>query len=206
MDTPNRSASADHPRVRGEKCSRINSLREDMGSPPRARGKVKLCAEDNKLVRITPACAGKSNPIGKAVQGVIGSPPRARGKGNGIKQIFDGVRITPACAGKSLLHIIALLLLWDHPRVRGEKQVAQIKINALDGITPACAGKSLEQVGHDRKFCHHPRVRGEKSALFSCPLELRGSPPRARGKVNQLRQDMAAQRITPACAGKSCLR
>ena len=49
----------------------------------------------------------------------------------------------------------------------------------------------------------HPRVCGEK--FNQLPLEIRqkGSPPRVRGKVSYHMKGMAADRITPACAGKS---
>ena len=50
----------DHPRVCGEKdtCSFSSSPRT--GSPPRMRGKVKICSVKTTPTRITPAYAGKS--------------------------------------------------------------------------------------------------------------------------------------------------
>ena len=55
-----RCGSGDHPRVCGEKpMGRTISTRQT-GSPPRVRGKVKQYGFVQPIVRITPACAGKS--------------------------------------------------------------------------------------------------------------------------------------------------
>ena len=69
-------------------------------------------------------------------------------------------------------------------------------------ITPACAGKRglvtlVDFFGKD-----HPRVCGEKSLFIRIPLFSLGSPPRVRGKVVGLVDDVPQGRITPACAGK----
>ncbi len=90
----------DHPRVCGENiidgCLHI----EEMGSPPRVRGKPKTCSFFIGLVGITPACAGKTcqalppghqcwdhprvcgeNFINESnMYKLVGSPPRVRGK------------------------------------------------------------------------------------------------------------------------------
>ena len=48
----------------------------------------------------------------------------------------------------------------------------------------------------------HPRVCGEKIFVGNqLPLFI-GSPPRVRGKVENLSLSEELQRITPACAGK----
>ena len=51
-------------------------------------------------------------------------------------------RITPAYAGKSRISVIYWELLWDHPRLCGEKKICSISMNRSTGITPAYAGKS----------------------------------------------------------------
>ena len=91
-------------------------------------------------------------------------------------------RITPACAGKSLLQRTFLHGKRDHPRMRGEKKLAQYYIDGrigspphargkaakhpLDkrrvGITLACAGKSYPSVFVYLSIRDHPRMRGEK--------------------------------------------
>ena len=72
------------------------------------------------------------------------------------------IRITPAYAGKSQAFCLAILPMWDHPRLCGEKAVfvfefslgegspppmrgkgkAERTLMGRDGITPAYAGKS----------------------------------------------------------------
>ena len=134
----------DHPRVCGEKWYNAAQSWQQMGSPPRVRGKVFTFAHVNVYERITPACAGKSelssalpvswrdhprvcgeklSAVGAGKRGA-GSPPRVRGKGAGScgQRMRQG--ITPACAGKSLWWPPAGGRAQDHPRVCGEKSLA----------------------------------------------------------------------------------
>ena len=58
----------DHPRVCGEKHMARSGLRVGIGSPPRVRGKEEGVQPSEAVVRITPACAGKSGrPIKNTV-------------------------------------------------------------------------------------------------------------------------------------------
>ena len=54
------STNWDHPRVRGEKALACAGIIVDVGSPPRARGKVNGYEITALAAGITPACAGKS--------------------------------------------------------------------------------------------------------------------------------------------------
>ena len=92
-----------------------------------------------------------------------GSPPRGRGKGRLPGHLLNQIGITPAWAGKSGSLWSCCMLLWDHPRVGGEKHK-------------------------------------EESSV----MELQGSPPRGRGKVDTDCILNRTERITPAWAGKSC--
>ena len=93
-------------------------------------------------------------------------------------------------------------LLWDHPRVCGEKGIARDVVTQREGspprvrgkengfgqatgynrITPACAGKSVRGIRAEAPRGDHPRVCGEKSASIIPIYSGRGSPPRVRGK------------------------
>ena len=90
-------------------------------TPPRARGRQNALTVSRRVVRITPACAGKTDPnrpepavsrdhprmrgedadaiAGRAGKG--GSPPHARGRPGfgGEGTVAPG--LTPACAGKT---------------------------------------------------------------------------------------------------------
>ena len=132
----------DHPRVCGEKVLLRLKHSRKLGSPPRVRGKAKLCDSVVLLSGITPACAGKrSRPeycngrnqdhprvcgekdLQNAVLGGnLGSPPRVRGKEEDEHAKGQAHGITPACAGKRRPKVWQTSTRWDHPRVCGEKK------------------------------------------------------------------------------------
>ena len=129
------------------------------------RGKVIFQPSISYLHRITPACAGKSSLHLSLVQSKSGSPPRVRGKAIGRCFGARSTRITPACAGKSDDDRRKRNVIWDHPRVCGEKRFAGCGGAKSPGspprvrgkgapekytecqwrITPACAGKSTSR-------------------------------------------------------------
>ena len=172
--------------------------------------------------RITPACAGKSHPHGLSVclpwdhprvcgEKMVrrsdsrlsqGSPPRMRGKEDHIMSKKKRNGITPACAGKSPAVLQWPRVLWDHPRMCGEKSSAASspatpsgspphvrgKVCHLDGdglivgITPACAGKRRTAAKSRGRCEDHPRMCGEKRHLAAVQKARIGSPPHVRGK------------------------
>ena len=217
-----------------------------VGSPPRWRGKAVKFRCTCGLQRITPAWAGKSKLAlctpscptdhpragrekNKELEGVwlpMGSPPRRRGKERSTALVGTPTRITPAWAGKSYVFGPFRPGSWDHPRVGGEKHIANFNdengqgspprgrgkdINFMKaeyglGITPAWAGKRYINV---REVCvseDHPRVGGEKRSICSKQAETTGSPPRGRGKAAIPARQVPAARITPAWAGKRLKR
>ena len=136
-----RSPLWDHPRMRGEKHLIFWRQKEDLGSPPHARGKDIQHKSGWRCERITPACAGKSvrchhfdrqredHPRMRGEKPSVccrpcrymGSPPHARGKGRCRCEAVPALRITPACAGKSFFMPSTASTAGDHPRMRGEK-------------------------------------------------------------------------------------
>ena len=110
----------DHPRLCGEKDSRIVAVDVRVGSPPPMRGKANGNYTRKGDARITPAYAGKSRKCVHAVfycrdhprlcgeklatfahsSKVTGSPPPMRGKVELCIRGFDRFGITPAYAGK----------------------------------------------------------------------------------------------------------
>ena len=92
------------------------------GSPPRVRGKRMIGFGLPCLMRITPACAGKT--------------PHALQK-------FSPFQDHPRVCGENLAVLTKLLFqLGSPPRVRGKRDY-ESKGNYTVGITPACAGKTL---------------------------------------------------------------
>ena len=88
------------------------------------------------------------------------------------------------------------------PRVRGKVMPYANKNDGL-WITPACAGKSKNQRGKYVGRKDHPRVCGEKPYWQGSGTDFSGSPPRVRGKANNVLILNSLSGITPACAGKS---
>ena len=106
----------------------------------------------------------------------VGSPPRMRGKAAPSRPVRQSSRITPAYAGKRTALQLYAIASKDHPRMCGEKELAQyvpvqyvgspphvrgkaIEVGqfcALGGITPACAGKSRIRAGRGAAFGDHP--------------------------------------------------
>ena len=65
------------------------------------RGKDGEGNDEPRMIRITPAYAGKSIEERNPSDYVLGSPPPMRGKGHNSKILEIQNRITPAYAGKS---------------------------------------------------------------------------------------------------------
>ena len=75
-------------------------------------------------------------------------------------------------------------------------------IGCREGITPAYAGKRPCPQLHACPPWDHPRVCGEKGTSAKTEKEVKGSPPRMRGKVWSEANGKFRDGITPAYAGK----
>ena len=96
--------------------------------------------------------------------------------------------------------------VWGSPpRGRG-KDVTGVEDHRNVRITPAWAGKSAESSGASGRERDHPRVGGEKEYYNRVLQQLKGSPPRRRGKAVLVHPYHHRPGITPARAGKRCER
>ena len=165
---------------------------------------------------------GEKGNLSKHFKAKEGSPPRGRGKVYLSPQLGAGDGITPAWAGKSCPHIHKRGVVWDHPRVGGEKGapalwalccrgspprgrgkvVKEDFFSIVTRITPAWAGKSGRCLPVNRFHEDHPRVGGEKQTRPPSSWPSTGSPPRGRGKAAIERVWKQWLGITPAWAGK----
>ena len=152
----------------------------------------------------------------------MGSPPRMRGKVYMRCCACRQPRITPAYAGKRTPREHHCTANQDHPRVCGEKKIADIETakkmgspprmrgkvlrcladERFVGITPAYAGKSCRPEYRHSSNQDHPRVCGEKPRHIVGFAHESGSPPRMRGKAEIESYADECDRITPAYAGK----
>ncbi len=131
-----------------------------------------------------------------------GSPPRVRGKAIGRCFGARSTRITPACAGKSDDDRRKRNVIWDHPRVCGEKGLHPTQKPTALGSPPRVRGKALIHFPCRSIFWDHPRVCGEKYLRMRGNVKEWGSPPRVRGKAYKAAVGVVGRGITPACAGK----
>ena len=171
----------DHPRVCGEKDAEMAVLSQEMGSPPRMRGKAVMPSTRMSAARITPAYAGKSLRFLSSAH-----------------HIWDHPRV---CGEKSSPTSSHRKGQGSPPRMRG-KALAPAPTIDIIGITPAYAGKSRILSSFPTRFWDHPRVCGEKFTTLHGENDFWGSPPRMRGKACGLFQLVESPGITPAYAGK----
>ena len=175
-----RCAGRDHPRVRGEQGCSLSPCTAIFGSPPRARGAVRVGCSATVGSRITPACAGSRAPV-MPRSAAFRDHPRVRG------EQAPASEPTAATSGSP-------------PRARGADPAAAGQARAV-GITPACAGSRPVRDPPGIQLVDHPRVRGEQGLPIARMRQSRGSPPRARGAELPKHLLLRRTRITPACAG-----
>ena len=82
------------------------------------------------------------------------------------------------------------------------KVIDDYMVTILERITPAYAGKSSPFSFFAHTYWDHPRVCGEKKELFMILRNVKGSPPRMRGKGSPDGPFCSRSGITPAYAGK----
>ena len=86
--------------------------------------------------------------------------------------------------------------------MRGKQRgVTCIKI--FRGITPAHAGKTIQHFPQFFALRDHPRACGENRRARRFSMVASGSPPRMRGKLDDIIAGPDLGRITPAHAGKT---
>ena len=210
----------------GEKLHFVQEIASNMGSPPRVRGEVQLLHDRVKQLRITPACAGRSNIIsidmsmnwdhprvrGEKQTHIFsrirsqGSPPRARGEVARPVAPLKNRGITPACAGRRGRAMRCFYTSRDHPRVCGEKLTGKNGAQTEKGSPPRVRGEAGEPAFPAFHLRITPRVCGEKAVVNPKRQSGKDHPPRVRGEGETGENEGEDERITPACAGRSLNR
>ena len=196
---------ADHPRIRGEHERCLCGLCGPPGSSPHTRGAHEGSTGDLAPYRIIPAYAGSTKEHSKTlasssdhprirgehrggnvqISGPAGSSPHTRGALGGAAGESDPVGIIPAYAGSTSALRSSIMVLADHPRIRGEHTympeagfpvvgssphtrgaptVAR-RTFLRRGIIPAYAGSTIIFRSIAAFEVDHPRIRGEHSPL-----------------------------------------
>ena len=165
----------------------VGQLVEHLGNRdhPRMRGEHEVCRHANEIPDgIIPACAGSTAIASRASTCAVGSSPHARGAP------------MPAKVAKELAR--------DHPRMRGEHDMANAVAMANGGIIPACAGSTKQQGTPIMPFGgSSPHARGAPERIQVRGL-LTGDHPRMRGEHGRRECNLVHHGgIIPACAGST---
>ena len=150
------------------------------GTPPRARGRRARRRRGGHLPRNTPACAGTTRR-GATPRPARTEHPRVRGDDSHV------CRKT-------------YLTIGTPPRARGRRHLRQAHPRR-SGNTPACAGTTRRRAWSGGGCWEHPRVRGDDGPNGCRRLALRGTPPRARGRLDPTRACAAGDREHPRVRG-----
>ena len=153
-----------------------------LGSSPRVRGKRCRRFRTLSVVRLIPACAGKTTPSGKSRRAPPAHPR--------------------VCGENKVPRLQHLRMHGSSPRVRGKHRIG-VQRGGEWRLIPACAGKTPPLAGRTRHEGAHPRVCGENQPPSWATQPSRGSSPRVRGKLLSPYRVDWRYRLIPACAGKT---
>ena len=119
---------------------------QPMGITPAYAGKRNRAGWIRNRIRDHPRlCGEKTSSTGKSFC-QMGSPPPMRGKEPLCHLYLAYPGITPAYAGKRLAMQKCRSLLWDHPRLCGEKIFVPIDVVTISGSPPPMRGKDRQKV------------------------------------------------------------
>ena len=123
------------------KGNRHRRRRQAGGITPAYAGKSGLMIWPLILYPDHPRVCGEKCAGTGFLPGVRGSPPRMRGKAEFANAGYAVMGITPAYAGKSATRLYRGSMIWDHPRVCGEKLHAFLYAPCDIGSPPRMRGK-----------------------------------------------------------------
>ena len=174
-----------HPRMRGERRIRSQTLASLFGSSPHARGTLLYKLLGRPQLRFIPACAGNAPPLHPGRQKVP-VHPRMRGERGWPTQ-----STSPLCGSS--------------PHARGTR--CRLGPVADTGrFIPACAGNACRALAEGGSPPVHPRMRGERDQSRDVSWFPLGSSPHARGTRRFSVLALSVLRFIPACAGNAIRR
>ena len=158
---------SEHPHMRGENLSRIESPRHRNGTSPHAWGKLQVDGRVFRHRRNIPTCVGKTAPANASSHGTAehphmrgenrsredspafahGTSPHAWGK-RGIQHRHTPIiRNIPTCVGKTLGWWVWHNTDAEHPHMRGENNHRTHRLCYCHGTSPHAWGKRLRSKG-----------------------------------------------------------
>ena len=210
------------PRVRGK---------PDAGHPDRWRFRIIPARAGQTAYNSRPlsfwadhprACGANQRPP-DLTGGVTGSSPRVRGKLDDGLIAHLGGRIIPARAGQTYGYRDAIRQYPDHPRACGANAPQLLVDTVQAGSSPRVRGKLFFTIGSlsacriiparagqtygyrdaIRQCPDHPRACGANDTAGITSIDIHGSSPRVRGKLDRWEAKRDRRRIIPARAGQT---
>ena len=131
----------------GKNARYLNKLKHSLGSHPRVREKQLVNDFNTLIIRITPACAGKTIKRSQTYI-ILKDHTRVCGKNHQyLLPLGLLIGITPACAGKTLLFSLRCIWNWDHPRVCGKNVLNKEPTSLWIGSPPRVREKPIFHYG-----------------------------------------------------------
>ena len=170
-----------------------------------------------------PRIRGEHPPMRRRKYLLPGSSPHPRGTPNWGTNVVKGKGIIPASAGNTCSFHFFVLLVRDHPRIRGEHGLQRsgsfLRVGSSPHprgtltefhsacrsprIIPASAGNTPAALRSSSSRRDHPRIRGEHRLSDLSQTDTRGSSPHPRGTHFVCGKAGNMKRIIPASAGNT---
>ena len=141
--------------------------------------------------------------ITKATEGLF---PLTRGIPGGLVLGLQDLGITPAYAGNTHPTTLALLLLRDYPRLRGEYFLWCLMARNIQGLPPLTRGIPARRHGWNVVHGITPAYAGNTDSLCIKHFSGVGLPPLTRGILPPRHPRATCPGITPAYAGNTPVR
>ena len=90
----------------------------------------------------------------------MGSSPLTRGAPDAIDEIIGELRIIPAYAGCTYMATTMLVVMPDHPRLRGVHRKTDLPDAVFEGSSPLTRGAPPANWDSHSMAADHPRLRG----------------------------------------------
>ena len=192
-----------HPRVCGERSSRLPVATFVAGSSPRVRGTPSRPASPLRLARFIPACAGNAPPSPRATPALPVHPrvcgERSRGRWSGCQNYGSSPRVRgtpPPCSLRSFF-------LRFIPACAGNAPGVSDWRSTVAGSSPRVRGTRYFPLASGENVAVHPRVCGERRWRGEAAARDTGSSPRVRGTLAHRGRLAPVRRFIPACAGNA---
>ena len=131
----------------------------------------------------------------------VGSSPHTRGTRWRLSDEAGAFRFIPAYAGNAALHIVCVLPLAVHPRIRGERTGFVLRFRMATGSSPHTRGTQPAKTEKKREYRFIPAYAGnaEKASGLA---NIKAVHPRIRGERTSNKLLIYQGKIAPSDSTK----